>query len=79
MGNASVSSCCIFVSSVHPVVVLNVAFRMTFSLLMMVEEERGSKRHSIQDVGLSRWLQTAVQIVSKPPAHIKGARFTIFG
>ena len=39
----SVSSCrcCLFVSCVHPVVVLNAAFCMTFSLLMMVKDARG--------------------------------------
>ena len=43
MGSVSVSSCrCrMFVSSVHPVAVLNAAFCMTCSLLMMVEEARG--------------------------------------
>ena len=39
----SVSSCrcCIFVSFVHPVAVLNAAFCMTFSLLLLVEDARG--------------------------------------
>ena len=43
MGSMSVSSCrcCMFVSCVHPVAVLNVAFRMTCSLLMLVEDARG--------------------------------------
>ena len=43
MGSVSVSSCgCyIFVSYVHPVVVLNAAFCMTFRLLMLVEDVRG--------------------------------------
>ena len=42
MGSMSVSSCrCMFVSCVHPVVVLNAAFCMTCSLLMLVEDERG--------------------------------------
>ena len=38
----SVSSCrcCVFVSCVHRVAVLNSAFCMTYSLLMMVEDER---------------------------------------
>ena len=35
----SVSSCrCMFVSCVHPVAVLNAAFCMTCSLLMLVED-----------------------------------------
>ena len=44
MGSMSVSSCscCMFVSCVHPVAVLNASFCMTCSLLMlMVEDERG--------------------------------------
>ena len=43
MGSMSISSCrcCIFVSCVHPVAVLNAAFCMTCSFLMMVEDARG--------------------------------------
>ena len=43
MGSMNVSSCrCyMFVSSVHPVAVLNAAFCMTYSLLMLVEDARG--------------------------------------
>ena len=43
MGSVSVSSCrcCMFVSCVHPVVVLNAVFCMTCSLLMLVEDARG--------------------------------------
>ena len=42
MGSMSVSSCrcCMFVSCVHPVAVLNVAFCMTCSLLMLVEDTK---------------------------------------
>ena len=42
MGSMSVSSCrcCMFVSCVHPVAVLNAAFCMTCSLLMLVEDVR---------------------------------------
>ena len=44
MGSVSASSCrcCMFVSCVHPVVVLNDAFGMTCSLLMLVEDARGN-------------------------------------
>ena len=40
MGSMSVSSCrcCMFVSFVHPVAVLNAAFCITCSLLMLVED-----------------------------------------
>ena len=39
----SISSlrCCIFVSCVHPVAVLNAAFCMTCCLLMLIEDVRG--------------------------------------
>ena len=44
MGSVSVSSCrcCMFVSCVHPVAVLNAAFCMTCSLLMLVEDAIGA-------------------------------------
>ena len=43
MVSVSVSSCrcCMFVSCVHPVAVLNAAFCMTCSLLMLVEDAIG--------------------------------------
>ena len=43
MGSVSVSSCrcCMFVSCVHHVAVLNAEFCMTYSLLMLVEDARG--------------------------------------
>ena len=43
MGSVIVSSCrcCMFVSCVHPVAVLNAAFCMTCSLLMLVEDAIG--------------------------------------
>ena len=43
MGSMSVSSCrcCMFVSCVHPVAVLNASFCMTCILLMQVEDARG--------------------------------------
>ena len=41
MGSVSVSSCrcCMCVSCVHPVAVLNAAFSMTCCLLMLVEDD----------------------------------------
>ena len=46
MGSVSVSSCicCMFLSCVHPVAVLNAAFCMTCSLLMLVEDTRGDHK-----------------------------------
>ena len=43
MGSMSVSlcRCCMFVSCVYPVAVLNAAVYMTCSLLMLLEDERG--------------------------------------
>ena len=43
MGRVSVSSCrcCMFVSCVHPVTVLNAAFCMTCSLLLLGEDAIG--------------------------------------
>ena len=43
MGSMSLSSClsCMCVSCVHPVAVINDAFCMTCSLLMLVEDSRG--------------------------------------
>ena len=43
MGSMSVlsGSCCMFVSWVHPVAVLNAVFYMTCRLLMLVEDARG--------------------------------------
>ena len=43
MGSVSVSSCrcCMCVSCVHPVAVVNAAFCITYSLLILVEDARG--------------------------------------
>ena len=48
MGSVSVSSCrcCMFVSCVYPVAVLNAAFCMTCSLLMLVKNARGDHMDS---------------------------------
>ena len=44
MGSMSVSSYrCMFVSCVNPLAVLNAAFCMTCSLLMLVEDARGNQ------------------------------------
>ena len=48
MGSVSVSSCrcCMFVSCVHPVAVLNAAFCMTCKLLMLVEDDHMEEAYS---------------------------------
>ena len=48
MGIVSDSSCRrMFVSFVHPVAVLNAAFCMTCSLLMLIEDARGNHMEEI--------------------------------
>ena len=49
MGSVSVSSCrcCMFVSCVHPMAVLNAAFCMTCSLLMLVEDAIGDHTEEV--------------------------------
>ena len=41
MGSMRVSACCMYMSCVHPIAVLNAAFCLTCSLLMLVEDRRG--------------------------------------
>ena len=55
MWSVSVSSCrcCMFVSCVHPVAVLNAAFCMTCSLLMLVEDAIVDSFHSAYRAGHS--------------------------
>ena len=49
MGSVSVSSCrcCMCVSCVHPVAVLNTAFCMTCSLLMLAEDTIGDHTEEV--------------------------------
>ena len=54
MGRVSVSSCrCMFVCCVHPVAVLNAAFCMTCSLLMLVEDAIGDHAEVILQVNIN--------------------------
>ena len=65
MGSMSVSSCrcCMFVSCVHPVAVLNAAFCMTCSLLMLVEDARGDHmEEAYSRVGLMTALYVATSV-----------------
>ena len=52
MGSMSVSSCrcCMFVSCVHPVAVLNAEFCTTCSLLMLVEDARGDNMEEVYSI-----------------------------
>ena len=49
MGSVSVSSCrcCMCMSCVHHMTVLNAAFCMTCSLVMLVEDERGDHMEEV--------------------------------
>ena len=59
MGSVSISSCrcCMFLSCVHPMAVLNAAFCMTCSLLMLVGDARG---HHIEEAYYRASLITAL-------------------
>ena len=61
MGIMSVLSCrcCMFVSCVHPVAVLNAAFCMTCSLLMLVEDARG---YHMEEAYSRAGVMTALQV-----------------
>ena len=56
MGSMSVSACicCMFVSCVHPVAVLNAEFCMTCRLLMLVEDGRGTLQSLSHDCFIGR-------------------------
>ena len=62
MGSMSVSSCrcCMFMSCMHPVAVLNAALCMTCSLLMLAEEARGTH---MKDAYSRAGLITSVYVV----------------
>ena len=65
MGSMSVSSCrcCMFVSCVHPVAVLNAAFCMTCRLLMLVEDARGDHmEEAYSRAGLMTALKVAMSV-----------------
>ena len=67
MGSMSVSACrcCMFVSCVHPVAVLNVAFCLTCSVLMLVEDERGDhmeESYSRAGILTASYVATSVQL-----------------
>ena len=72
-----------FVSCMHPVAVLNAAFCMTCSLLMIVEYERGDHM-APNDTAYTRWschsgLANHVQIVATPPSPSNGGPITVLG
>ena len=74
-GSLSVLSCrcCMCVSCVHPVAILNVAFCMTCSLLMLVEDEIGDHiEEAYSRAGLMTALSVAMSVFFCFP-HLGGA------
>ena len=61
MGRVSVSSCrcCMFVSCVHPVAVLNAAFCMTCSLIMLFEDAIGDHTEEAYSKGFVVWSRSS--------------------
>ena len=56
--------CCMFVSCVHPVAVLNAAFCITCSLLMMGEDARGDHMgEAYSRAGLMTTLYVAISVI----------------
>ena len=84
MGSVSVSSCvcicCMFVSCVHPVAVLNDAFCMTYRLVMLVEDARGDHMEEAYFFWICRGLCACTEMLwmcvlyvsfgSKVPEHL---------
>ena len=80
MGSMSVSSYiyCIFVSCVHLVAVLNAAFCMTCSLLMLVEDAIGDHiEEAYSRAGLMTALWVAMSVSFCLPHHVAVSDFII--
>ena len=80
MGIVSVSSCrcCMFMSCVHPVAVLNTAFCMTCSLLMLVEDARGDHTEEAYSIaGLITVLYVAIRVSFCLPHPVAVSAFMI--
>ena len=79
MGSMSVSPCicCMFVSCVHHVSVLNAAFCMTCSLLMLVENARGDHmEEAYSRAGLMTGLYVAMSVSFCLP-HVVVVRLSV--
>ena len=75
MGSMSVSSCrcCMFVYCVHPVAVLNAAFCMTCSLLMLIENARGDhmeEAYSRAGLMTALWVAMSVSFCLPHPVAV---------
>ena len=80
MGSASVSSCrcCMFVSCVHPVAVLNAVFCMTCNLLMLVEDAIGGHtEEAYSRVGLKTTFYVAMSVSLGLPHPVAVSAFMI--
>ena len=80
MGSMSVFSCrcCMFVSCVHPVAVLNATFCMTCSLLMLVDDARGDHmEEAYSRVGLMTALWAAMSVSFCLPHPVAMSAFII--
>ena len=76
MGSRSGSSCicCMFVSCVHPVSVLNAAFCMTCSLFMLIEDARGDHMEKAYSrPGLMTALYVAISVSFCLPHLVESA------
>ena len=61
--SVSLCRCCMVVSCMHPVAVLNAVFCMTCSLLMLVEDARGDyMEEAYSRVGLITALEVAMSV-----------------
>ena len=83
MGSVTVSSCRCCMSCVHPVAVLNAAFCMTCSLLMLVEDARGNhmdlKDKDTRGGAATVVWQTLCKLCLPLPPPATGARLVFFG
>ena len=80
MCECSSCRCCLFVSCVHHVVVLNAAFCMTCSLLMLVEDARGDHMEgSYSRAGLITALLVAMCVSFCLPHPVAVSVFSICG
>ena len=76
MGNMGVSSCicCMFASCIHPVVVPNSAFCMSYRLLMLVEDARGDhveESYSIASLMTALYLVMSVSYCLPHPVAVR--------
>ena len=79
MGSVSVSLCicCMFVSCVHPVAVLNAAFCMTFSMLMVEDARDNHMEEAYARAGLKTAFQVAMSVFFCLPHPVAVSVFII--